>query len=101
MRLSTPALVSHTRRNKRFHLLQQEKQAKVTLEAEERVGESASEQGMPSQQEPFRGKPRMNTDGHGFFLANSGFAEDFGVHLLVTDFHLGESAVQATSYQCS
>jgi hypothetical protein len=36
--LSTPALASHIRRDKRFHPVQQEKQAKVTLEPEESVG---------------------------------------------------------------
>src|SRR6266404_7993261 len=40
MRLSTPALASHARRDKRCHPVQQEKRAKVTLEPEESVGRS-------------------------------------------------------------
>jgi hypothetical protein len=40
MRLSTPALASIARRDKRFHPLQQQRQEKVTLEVEESVGGS-------------------------------------------------------------
>jgi hypothetical protein len=50
MRLSTPALASHAvPRVISCHPVQQEKQAKVTLDLEESVGAFRKEQGMPSQ----------------------------------------------------
>jgi hypothetical protein len=57
MRLSTPALASHTRRDKRFHPVQQEKQAKVTLEPEESVGGSRKERNALSRQFSLRFDP--------------------------------------------
>jgi hypothetical protein len=57
MRLSTPALASHPRRDKRFHPVQQEKQAKVTREPEKSVSGARKERNALSVQFGLRFDP--------------------------------------------